>query len=250
MAHVKEAPYEFINKNLKKSLIYAILLTILFFFVLDKSRLSQLWLIPILISIFFLFFNFGFLKLKGMIKKREREINKEVLFTGQYLLIKLYGGRPLLNTLVETSQGRGVSAKYIKEIVTDIYTGSSIEKALKDAMTYSPSEKLRKILFQINNALKIGIDVTKPLESVIMEITNEQEIELKKYGKKLNTIVIFYMIAAIVLPSIGMAMFIIFASFMNFQVTLREFFVIIFFIVLIQLVFISMFRSIRPMIQL
>jgi len=218
--------------------------------VLDKSELSKLWLILIFAATFFLFFNFGFLKLKGRIKKREREINKEVLFAGRYLLVKLYAGRPLLNALLETSKSHGVAAKYIKEIVDDTETGSSVEKALENAMLYSPSEKFKKILFQINNALKLGIDVTGPLESVIEEITNEQEIEIKKYGRKLNTIVIFYMLGAIVMPSIGMAMFIVISSFINLSVTLREFFVVVFFIALIQLVFVSMFRSIRPMVNL
>jgi flagellar protein FlaJ len=250
MAHLKETPDEFINKNFKKSLLSSILFTILFFFVIDKAKLSKFWLILIFIAIFFLFFNFHFLKLKGIIRKREREINKEVLFAGRYLLIKLYAGRPLLNALVETSHGYGVAAKYIKELVDDIETGNPIERALENAILYSPSEKFKKILFQINNALKLGIDVTKPLESVLEEITNEQEIEVKKYGRKLNTIVIFYMLMAIVMPSIGMTMFIVLASFINFQVTLREFFVVVFFIALLQFIFISMFKAIRPMVNI
>lgn len=250
MAHLKETPDEFVDKNLKKSLLYAVLFTIIFFFVLDKAKLSKFWLILILIVIFLLFFNFSFLKLKGIIKKREREIDKEVLFAGHYLLVKLYAGRPLLNAFIETAKSRGVAAKYIKEIVHDIDTGSPIEKALESAILYSPSEKFKKILFQINNALQLGIDVTKPLESVIDEITNEQELEVKKYGRKLNTIVIFYMLMAIVIPSIGMTMFIILSSFINLPITLREFFVITFFIIILQLVFISMFKAIRPMVNL
>ena len=166
------------------------------------------------------------------------------------MLIKLNSGRPLLNALIETSKGYGVGSKYIKEIVDDIETGNPIEKALEKAMTYSPSEKFRKILFQVNNALKLGIDVTKPLESVIEEITNEQEIEVKRYGRKLNSVVIFYMLLAIVIPSIGMTMFIVIASFINFPIDFKEFLVVIFFIVIIQLVFISAFRAIRPQVNL
>lgn len=250
MAHLKETPEEFINKNLKKSLIYTFLLATLFFFVLDKAKLPKLWIILIFIVIFFMFFNFGLLKVGGMIKKREREINTEVLFIGHYLLVKLYSGRPLLNALIETSKSKGIAAKSIKEIVDDIDTGSPIENALENALLYSPSEKFRKILFQINNALRLGINVTKPLESVIKEIANEQELEVKKYSKKLNTIVIFYMLVAIVIPSIGMTIFIVLSSFINFPITLREFFVVVFFIALLQIMFISMFKSIRPMVNL
>jgi flagellar protein FlaJ len=226
------------------------MLTILFFFVLDKAGLSKLFLFLVLIVIFFLFFSFGFLKLKAQIKKRASEINREVLFVGRYLLVKLYAGRPLLNALIDTSKSYGVASKYMGEIVDDIDMGHTIEEAIEKSMTYSPSEKFRKILFQINNALKLGIDVTQPLESVIEEITNDQEIEIKKYSRKLNSVVIFYMLLAIVVPSIGMTMFIVVSSFINFSLGFREFLVILFLIGIIQMIFISLFRSIRPQVNL
>ena len=117
-------------------------------------------------------------------------------------------------------------------------------------MIYSPSERFKKILFHLNNALKLGIDVTKPLKSVLGEIRNEQEIEIKRYGKKLNTIVIFYMLAAVVIPSIGMTLFIVIASFINFNVGFNQFLSVIAFIVIIQLSFISIFKAVRPAVNL
>jgi len=200
--------------------------------------------------LFVLLFEYYLLNVKAKIRKREREINKEVLFVGRYLLVKLYSGRPLLNALIETASGRGVASKYVKEIVDDIDTGNTIESALKNAMIYSPSDKLRRILFHVNNALQLGIDVTKPLESVLEEITREEELEIKKYGKKLNTLVIFYMLAAIILPSLGMAIFIVVSSFINFPINLKTMLLLVFFIIVLQFIFITMFKSIRPMVNL
>jgi|TARA_B100001964_G_C14256836_1_gene612926 pilus assembly protein TadC len=250
IAHIKTTPREFINKNLKFSLPFSLGLTILFFFVADKAGLPLI-LIPLaFIVIFAMIFNFQFLKLKAEIIKRQKEIDQEVLFAGQYLLIKLYSGRPLLNALIDTSKSYGVASKYIKEIVNDISTGSSLEKALENAMIYSPSEKFKKILFHVNNALKLGIDVTKPLNAVLEEITTEQDLEIKRYGKKLNTIIIFYMLAAIVMPSLGMTIFIVLSSFINFTVSTTHFAIVIGFIILIQFLFISIFKTIRPTVNL
>ncbi|MBI2646864.1 type II secretion system F family protein, partial [Candidatus Woesearchaeota archaeon] len=202
IAHLSYTPVQYISQNLKVTSLNTLLFIVPLFFVLRKAGLSLLLLFPISIILFFLFFNYSLLKVKAKIKKREREIDKEVLFIGRYLLVKLYAGRPLLNALIETSKSRGITPKYIKEIVDDIETGSNIEEALNNAMIYSPSEKLKKVLFHINNALKLGIDVTKPLESVLEEITRQEELEIKKYGKKLNTLVIFYMLAAVIIPSL------------------------------------------------
>ncbi|MAE42208.1 hypothetical protein CMO93_00425 [Candidatus Woesearchaeota archaeon] len=246
IAHVKTTPQEFVYNNMNFSFPFSLGLTILFFFVADKAGISLFFLPLAFIVIFFLIFNFTFLKLKGTIIQRQKEIDREVLFVGQFLLIKLYSGKPLLNALIDSTKSYGVASKYLKEIVDDIDTGSSIEKALQNAMTYSPSEKFRKILFHINNALKLGIDVTKPLSSVLVEITKEEESEIKRYGKKLNAIVIFYMLAAIVIPSIGMTIFIVLSSFINFTTTMNHFLLVIFFIVIIEVLFMSVFKSIRP----
>src|SRR3989344_850433 len=130
VAHLKTTPYEFIYHHLKFSLPFSLGMTVLFFFIIDKAELSLWLLIPIFIIILILVFNFAFLKLRGQILHRKKEIDREVLFAGQYLLIKLYSGRPLLNALIDTSTSYGVASKYIKEIVNDISTGSSLEKAL------------------------------------------------------------------------------------------------------------------------
>ncbi len=250
VAHLPYTPIEYVNKHVKITALYAFLFTVLLSFVLQKAKLSLLFLIPIFIVLFILIFEYSILTVKAKIRKREREVNKEVLFIGRYLLVKLYSGRPLLNALIETAESRGIASKYIKEIVDDINTGNTIENALNNAMIYSPSDKLRRILFHINNALQLGINVTKPLESVLEEITKEEEIEIKRYGKKLNTLVIFYMLAAVILPSLGVAMFIVISSFLNFPIGLNGLLLFIFFIVVLQFIFITLFKSIRPMVNL
>ena len=250
IAHMPTAPADYINKNLKTALIGSSLFAFIFFFVLNKAGLSFFLIVPIFIVLFVLFFEYSLLAVKSKIRQREREINMEVLFVGRYMLVKLYSGRPLLNALIEVATSKGITAKYIKEIVDDINTGSTIEDALNNAMIYSPSEKLRKILFHINNALTLGIDVTKPLESVLKEITKEEELEITKYGKKLNTLIIFYMLGAVILPSLGVAIFIVISSFLNSNIGLGGLMVLAFFIVVLEFIFITIFKSARPMVNL
>ncbi len=250
IAHLPYTPLEYINKILKAAALYAFLFTVLFFFMLQKLKLSLFLLVPIYMVLFLLLFEYSLLIVKAKIRKREREINKEVLFVGRYLLVKLYSGRPLLNALIETTNSSGITSKYIKEIVDDINTGSTIENALNNAMVYSPSDKLRRILFHVNNALQLGIDVTRPLEAVLQELTRDEAIEIKKYSKKLNTLVIFYMLIAVIMPSLGVALFIVISSFLNLTIGLGELLVFIFFIVVVQFVFITFFKSIRPMVNL
>ncbi|MBI2660201.1 type II secretion system F family protein [Candidatus Woesearchaeota archaeon] len=250
IAHLPYTSIQYVNRSLKAVSLYSLLFTILFFFVLQKAKLSIAFLVPAFFVLFILLFQYSLLTIRAKIRKREREVNKEVLFVGRYLLVKLYSGRPLLNALIETAESRGIASKYIKEIVDDIGTGSTIEDALNNAMIYSPSDKLRRILFHINNALQLGINVTKPLESVLEEITREEELEIRKYGKKLNTLVIFYMLGAVILPSLGVALFIVVSSFINLSIGLEDLLIFTLFIVMLQFIFITLFKSIRPMVNL
>lgn len=250
MARSKDTPVQFIGKVLKTSFIYGFLFTMLFFFVLQKSDKPFVLLIPIYIIIGSLMFGYSFLLLKAQIKKRQHEIDMEVAFIGRYLLVKLYAGRPLLNALMETSSGRGIASSYLKSIVDDINMGSTVEEALNNGMIYSPSEKLRKVLFHINNALQLGIDVTGPLESVLQEILKDEELEIEKYSKKLNTLVIFYMLVAVIIPSLGTSMFIIISSLVSFPIGIGGLMLVVAFIIILQFVFITLFKSVRPMVNL
>jgi pilus assembly protein TadC len=105
---------------------------------------------------------------------------------------------------------------------------------------------MRRILFQISNALKIGVDVTNFLEAILEEIAEDQLLEIKTYGRKLSGITMFYMLFAIVIPSLGITMLIAVVSLVNIQIDFGMFLLFLFFLVCIEFVFMSIFKSIRP----
>ncbi|MFH1211591.1 MAG: type II secretion system F family protein [Candidatus Woesearchaeota archaeon] len=245
-ANIGLKPVDYVSKNIKSALFLAVLVALLAFFVFSKNGMSFFVLMLVFIALFFLFFMFFMASVKVKILRKAKKIDKEVLFAGRFLLIKLRSGKPLLNSLIDASRSYGVASDFFKEIVRDIELGTPLEKALEKAVDYCPSEKFRRILFQINNALKIGVDVTNFLEAILEDIADEQLIEIQRYGKKLNGITMFYMLLAVVFPSLGMTMFIILSSMMSINVGIHIYFLIGFFLFVIEFMFISIFRSIRP----
>jgi pilus assembly protein TadC len=250
IAKLDQTPKQFIKTNLNNSLVMAACLSVLAFFYFDKNDISLLYILPIAAGLFFLFYMFNFAKLQARIIKRQKDIDKDVLFAGRYLLVKLNSGQPLLNALVDASKSYGIASNYFKEIVRDIELGKPIEQALSDAAEFSPSAKFRKILFQISNALKIGIDVTEFLDATLNEIANEQLIEINRYGKKLNSLTLFYMLFAVVLPSLGLTIFIVVASISGMDVDFSLYSVLLVAIMVLQLVFLMMYKAIRPTINI
>lgn len=251
-AHIPRTPEKFVKRSLMLSLYISLGLSALSFFLFARTLGMKviLLVVPVFAASMMLSTAFILGTPHGMIRRREKEINREVLFAGRYLLVKMESGSPLFNSLIDASRSFSASSKYFREVVDDINTGTPIEAALENAREYNASEKFKKILWQILTALKTGADVTGALRSTLRAIAKEQMLEIKEYGKKLNSLMLFYMVIACILPSLGVALFIIFASFFDLSITTGHLFAALFGLFVIQLFFIIMIRAARPTIEL
>lgn len=246
---MRQKPEEFVKDTLKKSLFFSSSMGVFFFFIFSVFHVS-LALIPISVLVIFTGLFMTLIQSPLVeIRKRERELEKEVLFAGRFLQIKLHSGKPLLNALVEASKSYGVAGKYFKEIVDDINMGTPIEIALDNAMKYTPSEKFKKIIFQIGNSLRIGIDVSKSLDVVLDEIAKEQLLDIRRYSKKLGSLSLFYMLAAIVVPPLATAVFAVVGALIGFLSDTDSaetvFLGIALLLLIIQFMFIAIFKNSR-----
>lgn len=250
VAHIKESPKQIVKNAIRFSFFASIAATFFMFLILSNQMLS-LSILPFVFIFVFIFTSLFILQTpKVYIRKREREINNEILFAGRYLLVKLESGTPLFNALIDASKTYGVAGKYFKEIVDNINTGTPIEEALENARIYNASKKFRLILWQIITSLKTGAEVTNSLKATLNQITQDQIIEINEYGKKLNSLVMFYMIIACVMPSLGLTMLVIISSFMELEITNVYLFSVLFFLAVIQFLFISLIKSARPMVNM
>jgi len=246
MAGIRQTPEEYVKQKVMGSFWMALMVGVLVFLMVDKQGGNPV------VALFA--FGFVYLMLHALlmkqadikISKRAKRIDKDVLFAGRFLLVKLNSGRPLINALEDATKSYGVSNEYFKEIMRDVNLGTPLEQALEKATQDCPSAKLKKILFQITNALKIGTDVTNFLDAILDDIADQQLIEIQRYGKKLNSLTMFYMLFAVVLPSLGMTMIVIVISLVNLNIGGADFLLIIGGLIFMQYIFLNLFRSIRP----
>jgi len=246
VARIEKTPVQYVKQNFNASLLLTIIATFgagLFFL---GFGWSLYWLLPLAFIMWYALFNLLMHVADVAIRKYAKEIDKDVLFAGRFLMIKLNSGKPLINAIVDASNSYGVASGYFKHIVKDIELGTPLEEALDKASRYCPSEKMRRILFQISNALKIGVDVTHFLSAILDEIAQDQLLEIQKYGRKLSGLTMFYMLFAVVVPSLGITLGITVVSLVNFHVDFGAFIVILFMLLIVELVFISIFKSVRP----
>lgn len=250
LAHILVAPDVFIKSIFRKTVLGTVLFAVLFAMLVDRMDWSWLtWFGGVLFTFAFGFW-FGLKQPVIVAHRRAIDIDREVLFAGRFILIKLHSGKPLVNALTEAANSYGVANKYFAEIIKDIEVGTSLEDAIERAMNNSPSMAFRKILFQIHNALRLGIDVTQSLEAVLEDITEDQLLQIKRYGKKLPSVTLLFMVLAVVFPSLGMTIATVLLTFTNITMSLTSYLVVILFLIFLNFMFITMFKGIRPKVNI
>lgn len=249
-AGMPDKPEEFVKKTVFTSfyMTTGIIFMLAMLLLKLKALLSMLFFVtPVLFILFF----FYFLKLPdAKIMKKEREIDKEIVFAGRFLIIELESGVPLYDAIRNVAKNYKVIGKYFNEIIETVNMGTTLEDALNEAIEYTPSQNYRKILWQIINSLKTGADISHSLNSVVEQITKEQIIKIKEYGRKLNPIAMFYMMIAVIMPTLGVTMIIILSNFISLSIdrtTLAMFAVALGFL---QWMFVQMIKSSRPAVDL
>ncbi|MEK6907339.1 MAG: type II secretion system F family protein [Nanoarchaeota archaeon] len=244
-ANIELTPEQFIKKILTTSVIVSITLTIalaMVFYRLDVNLAFVLLAFPIIFAgMFFFFINSP----KGKSNKITREIDHEIVYAGRFLLIELSAGVPLFDAMKNISDAYPVIGKYFKQIVDKVETGKPIEQAINEVSEITPSENFRKFLFQILNSMKTGGDVAHALESITEQISKEQLINIKEYGKKLNPMVLFYLLIAVILPSLGIAILALMSTFTGLTLSLSNLIGINFVIGILQLSFLSIIQGLR-----
>ncbi|MBI4441375.1 type II secretion system F family protein [Candidatus Woesearchaeota archaeon] len=250
-ARLKDKPEEYLKKVLVNAVMIAIVVTFLMFVMLSGMKARDP---TISYRLLFLAFPgslvFAFLFFRNIprvyMRREEVEINKNILFAGRYLLVKMESGEPLFLSMIGASKGYGATSRAFNDIVQDVNFGQTIEKAIARAVKYNPSRNFKRILWELLNAMQTGSNIRNSLRSLLNQIEQEHIIEIEKYGKKLNSLTLFYMVLAIIVPSLGMTMFIIIASFIKLQIPASILYFILFLLAFLQFMFIAMFRAIRP----
>ena len=245
-AGMPEEPEEFLKKILMMSFYMSAALSILLGAILTSMGTSPVIfviLFPALLVVMVLY-------LVNMpdvyILRRKNEMEREIVFMGRFLILEIEAGIPIYNALKNIAMNYEHTGKFFNWI--DM--GTPIEDALNEAIVICPSPNMVRILWQIVNTIKTGTNIKISLISVLDQITREQAIALKEYGKKLNPLAMMYMVIAIIFPSLGVTVMVIVTAFMSLNITLTTLLVFAGVIGGIQLMFFSIIKAQRPAVDI
>lgn len=244
-ARLTDEPEFYVKKTFQIAMFACIGLTLIAF------SFTKAWQIILLAPIFFIVFFFYFFRyVDYRIDKMNKQISREIVFAVQFLIIELESGVPLFNTFENIAKNYPFIGIYFQEIVEKVNLGTSLEEAINETIEITASSDLRRILWQILNSLRTGSNVNKSLGSALSQIVEEQQIAVKEYGRKLNPLAMFYMMIAIIVPSLGITMLVIMASFIGLELDLFLLIVIAVLIGFMQFMFMAIIRTNRPAVDI
>jgi flagellar protein FlaJ len=241
MARIKDTPEYYVKKTINSAFYLSLALTMIIFMFLQKPFVIIFF--PVLMGISF-FYLMGYVDMR--ILKMSREIDQEIVFAGRFLLIEIESGVPVYNAFINISKNYQYVGPFFYEVVENIKLGTSMEEALNEAVSKTPSANMRKIFWQILNSMKTGADISDSLNAVIDQIVRRQQIAVKEYGRKLNPLAMFYMMAAVIIPSLGTTIAVVLATFLGFSLPLPFLLTFALVMAFVQFMFLSVVKSSRP----
>ena len=178
--------------------------------------------------------------------RRTRQLEKDLPYALRDILIEIKSGIPLYNAMKTVTSGYGEASEEFSIIIKDIDGGKSMVEALEESIVRNPSERYRRAMWQLNNSIKSGTDISVTLDSVVDSIIKDQKLDIKTYGKELNPYILIYLLIAVIGPSLGITGLIVISSFTGTSVDRNVYIVVIFLLLIAQFFFLNLIKSKRP----
>lgn len=247
-AEITARPIEYIAMCLTSLLIFA---GTIFSASLLIITFGAPWWSPVVITLIFSLFVFtqqmAFPKLLAM--RRIKEVERNVLPALQDMLVQLNSGIPLFNILANIAHGDyGAVSIEFGHAIQEINAGRNQIDALEDIAVKNPSILFRRAIWQIVSGMKEGADIASLIREVMRAVNDEQMTQIQRYGGQLSPLALFYMLIAIIAPSLGVTFIIILSSFVALSpvATKLVFYGLLTMTFMFQIMFLGMIKTRRP----
>ena len=141
-----DSPVDFVKKILMMALYMTLGLCLVIFVFLDKkgNGIYTLLVFPFLYVIMFMYMS----RMPDVkILKREKAINKEIVFAGRFLIIEISSGVSLYKSMANIAEHYEHVGLYFREILQKVEMGTSLADALNEEVELIPSNNLKRLMW-------------------------------------------------------------------------------------------------------
>ncbi len=250
-ANITVSGEDYVAMSIFSSLFYFVFVSVVLFMTASKFELEPL--LPISLGVGAVV---GFLVLiqnlklpKAILNSKVKIIEKNLIPAVRDMVVQLNSGIPLFDIIVNISNGKyGAITVIFKKAAKDIIAGKGQAAVIEEIAAATPSRLFRRVMWQIVNAMKIGAPITEVLKNALDDLYEEQTIQIQKYGGTLGGLAMFYMLVAVIAPTIFFTLSIIVSMFLEMSpgAFTLFFFVMLLGVMFLQVFFLGIIRVKRP----
>ncbi|MCX6773260.1 MAG: type II secretion system F family protein [Candidatus Micrarchaeota archaeon] len=176
-----------------------------------------------------------------------KQEDRELIFVMRDVLIQISSGIPLF-TVIENVGNTGYDyiGPEFREVAARVRGGAPLLDELEAMAIRTRSAYLKKTTWQLVTAIRSGANLTATLKSIVNTLVEYQFSLSRSFNAELNFIILIYLMAAAVLPTIGTTVLVIFSVFGLLGVSPELFVAVVGLSFIGQIVIIGYVKTKRP----
>ncbi|MFC2162304.1 type II secretion system F family protein [Candidatus Altiarchaeota archaeon] len=203
-ADIDQTPIEYLSRSILSSALITLLLTTAAAMVLMANEKQNPGLVLLIAGISFaVLFLLNLQRPRIIAKSRAYRIEQSLIFSLEALMIEVLNGVNFTQALDHVGErDYGQFSKEMKWINREAMK-HGFKKGLEASARRNPSKIYRRVIWQIVNSLDTGASIVESLKFILSDLRKKQEIEANKYGRSMEKKLVFYIMGAIVFPSLS-----------------------------------------------
>ncbi len=180
-------------------------------------------------------------------RKKGKNAEKNLLYALRHMTVQVRSGATLFEAMKSIAFSEyGVLSKDMDLTVKQIASGFSTASAIDSLAMRNRSKNYKKILWQLENAIRTGSDVGDVLMSMSENYFQEQKIAIQKFGREMNTITMIFLITTVIFPVMSVIVLVLTALIPVQSIPSSFLFVFLFIVGFIQFMIIGYIKEKRP----
>ena len=232
------------------SIIYAILFSTIAFFAMGLNENIEdpgMMAIAIGFGVWLMFFMLHIIYPKIILTKVATNESKDLLFALREVMLDVNSGIPLFWALKNSaSSDYGYVSNDFEWVVRQIESCVSEQDALRQLAIKTESEYLKRAVWQMVNALESGASMGSALSGIVDSVETNTYRTIKNYSSNLNFLMLIYMFAAAVVPSLGVTFLVLLSAFSDLGVSIETVSMLVLGSAIMQVALIGYMGSTRP----
>jgi flagellar protein FlaJ len=178
---------------------------------------------------------------------KARDVEKNLLYALRHITVQVRSGATLFEAMKSVAfSDYGSISKDMEVAVKQIASGFPIASSIDNLAMRNRSKNYKKILWQLENAIRTGTDVGQVLMSMSENYFEEQRIAIEKFGKEMNTITMIFLIVTVIFPVMAVIVLVLTALIPVQSIPSSFLFVFLFIVAFVQMMIIGYIKEKRP----